>query len=138
MKLEGASPEPRLRALRAQLVQLEDGILVKRGRTELKVGGERAAEVLQDILGRALAGATRNELVDSFAAPDREAVERLIRELEARRILVTDDGSNGHGPAGAVESALDIFAWHFGETAERLAERVSERRVTIMGINCIS
>lgn len=137
MKLDIASTEPRVRALRVQLIELDDGVLVKRGRVELKVSGPRAADVLQVVLLTALDGATRSALCEPFAAPDRPAVERLIGELEARRILVPLD-DQADDATGGEETANDLFVWHFGETVDSLAERLSSRRITIMGVNAIS
>jgi bacteriocin biosynthesis cyclodehydratase domain-containing protein len=133
MKLDVASTEPRIRALRVQLIELDDGVLVKRGRVEFRVGGPRAADVLQVLLLTAVDGATRSALCEPFAAPDRPAVERLVDELLARRILVPLDNR-----AVAEESANDLFAWHFGETAEALSERLSCRRIAIMGVNLVA
>jgi bacteriocin biosynthesis cyclodehydratase domain-containing protein len=137
MKLDIAPAEPRMRALRVQLVELEDGVLVKRGRVELKVAGPRAAGVLQVVLLAALDGATRSELCAPFAAPDRPAVERLVAELEARRILVPAEERPGEVPSWE-ESANDVFVWHFGESVDGLADRLAARRITVMGVNAIS
>ena len=140
LTLDTAATGPRLRALRVQLIELDDGVLVKRGRVEFRVGGPRAAEVVQLLLLTALDGATRAELCEPFAGPDRPAVERLIGELEARRILVPADeqrAAAGGTPAGE-ETTNDVFAWHFGETGEALAERLSARRISIMGVNAVS
>lgn len=136
MKLELTIPERRLKALRVQLIETRDGVILKRGRAEVKIGGDRAAEVVQVVLTTAAKGATRDEIGDQFVVPDRPAVDGLVRELEARRILVSADDQE---PAPAAEeSSLDLFYWSFGRRAEEVAERLRGRRITIIGVNGIS
>jgi molybdopterin-synthase adenylyltransferase len=138
MKLDIPS-EPRLRALRTQLVEREDGVILKRGRVEMKISGQGAAEVVQTVLLTAADGATVEDICDQFAGPARPAVERLVRELEARRLLVATDGlpREINGTAEA-ETSLEIFLWHFGEPVGQALVRLNQRRLTIVGVNSIS
>ncbi|GAA4971182.1 TOMM precursor leader peptide-binding protein [Pseudonocardia tropica] len=137
MKLDIDTVEPRLQALRVQLVDVDDGVLVKRGRVEFRVSGARAAQVLQLLLVTAVGGATRTELCAPFAGPDRAAVDRLIGELERRRILVPPEEAPG-AATDSPETENDLFVWHFGETVDSLADRLVARRITIMGVNAVS
>jgi bacteriocin biosynthesis cyclodehydratase domain-containing protein len=141
MKLEFLPQASRLRALRAQLIETDDGAILKRGRAEVKIRGARAAETVAAVVLAAADGATVDDICEQFAPPDRSAVERLVRELEARRFLVSseeDPAPNGHsGPQGP-ESHLDLLYWHFGAQAEEVAKRLSERRITVVGVNYIS
>src|SRR4029077_14707914 len=80
--------------------------------------------------------ATIEEICDSFAAPDRDAVRDLLEELAQRRIVVGEDD-----PAGDLDHAeepLEIFYWHFGETAKGVRDRIGEQRIAVVGINAIS
>ena len=57
---------------------------LKRGRVELKIAGEEAAAVVREIYAVASdSGATRDEILGRFAAPDRETVDTLLRQLAA-------------------------------------------------------
>jgi molybdopterin-synthase adenylyltransferase len=136
MKPESTSRKQKLRALRVQLIETNDGVILKRGRAEIKIGGKRAAEVVQVVLTTAAdGGATLDEICELFAGPDRPAVDYLVRQLEARRILVPTDGVS---QSKILEGSLDIFYWQLGEHAELTPERMNSQRVVIMGVNCIS
>lgn len=135
MKLDLTPQQPRLRALRVQLIETEEGVIIKRGRTELKILGEGAAEVVRTILASATSeGMTRDELCELFGLPDRPAIDSFVRQLEARRILVPGDGTVSED----LESSLDIFYWHFNESAEQVAGRLNDRRIAIVGVNHVS
>jgi len=136
MKLELTSEQPRLRALHAQVIETDGAVLIKRGRAVVKVGGEGAGEVVRRVLAMAAEGARTEEISELFAAPDRPAVEQLVRELEMRRILVLDDGSAR--PSTEAESSLDVFYWHFDQRTKQVAERLNRQYIAIMGVNCIS
>jgi bacteriocin biosynthesis cyclodehydratase domain-containing protein len=126
----------KLRALPVQFIEVPGGVIVKRGRAEIKIGGERAAEVVRSVLSAAVAAASSDEICCAFAAPDREAVRELISKFEARRILVPV--KNGDLPPEVPEANLDIFYWHFGSRGLQVSERLSSQRITIVGVNCIS
>jgi len=65
-KLEVSSD--RLVALPVQLINVEGGIILVRGLTELSISGERSAEVIHAVLAAASGkGATRRDLIDQFA-----------------------------------------------------------------------
>jgi bacteriocin biosynthesis cyclodehydratase domain-containing protein len=129
------TPE-RLRALPAQLIWIDDGVLLVRGTTEFKVGGPRAAEAVQVVMeATAGDGAHRDEIREQFAEPDRPAIDELIEGLLSRGFLIAD---GAHPPPADVESSLDVFYWHFGQTAATVAERLNQHRLVIVGVNCIS
>lgn len=133
--LPDASNE-RLCALPAQLLSVEGAVILTRGVIELWVRGERAAEVVPAVLAAASgAGISRRELVDRFAAPDREMVEKLLDDLISRSILVR---SSEQPPVDDVEPALDVFYWHFGQTARTTLEKLNAKPIAIMGVNSIS
>src|SRR5678815_1050050 len=84
-------PEERLHALPVQLGELPDGIVLKRGRVEIRISGTSAADVVRTIIRTALHGATRTELGSLVAAPERADVLALVDHLVARRILVAEN-----------------------------------------------
>jgi bacteriocin biosynthesis cyclodehydratase domain-containing protein len=137
MKLELAPQAPKLKRLPVQVIETKGGVILKRGSVEMKIDGERAAEVVQTVLVMTGEdGATPEEIGALFAAPARPAVLQLVKRLEARRFLVPANGTSE--PDEALESNLDVLYWHFGEETEQVTHRLSTRRITIMGVNCIS
>lgn len=132
MKLELSSEK--LRPVAINLIEMPDATIIKRGRVEIKVAGDEAAQVLRTIFAAAQNGATREQILDLFAPPERPAVEALLDHLIARRILVTEGNS---GPI-ASESELDIFYWHFGAHTTDVRQRLNSKRIKILGINHIS
>jgi thiazole/oxazole-forming peptide maturase SagC family component len=135
MKLELTGQEDKLRARRVQLVEIQDGVILRRGRLQIKIEGERAAEVVETILRRAMEEEIdRTELVKIFAGPDRPAVSSLIQKLESVNIMVAAGKPAPSNP----ESPLDIFYWHFGEQFEQVNNRQKQQQIAIIGVNYIS
>jgi bacteriocin biosynthesis cyclodehydratase domain-containing protein len=131
------TPADRLVAPPIQLIGQDDGVILVRGCVEVRISGARAAEALQVVLNAGQGGgATRQEICERFAEPDRPAVVELVDELVRRRLLAPA-GSPAALPIGA-EGALDVFYWHFGESAQRVAENLNARRIVVMGANTIS
>jgi bacteriocin biosynthesis cyclodehydratase domain-containing protein len=129
------SPE-RLCALPVQLMSIESGVILVRGVTEICISGERATEVVPAVLAAASGdGATRRDLIEQFAAPDRDMVSKLVDDLVARYILVR---AGTEPPVGGVETGLDVFYWHFGQTAVATAGNLNEKPIVIIGVNTIS
>ena len=132
------STPQKLQALPVQLIEMHNGIILKRGCMEVKFGGDGVAEAVQLVLAAAAdQGATREHICELFAPPYRPAVERLIEQLLARRLLVPSDDMPPTVESGR-ESSLEIFYWHFGEPAARVTERLNNRHIVIMGVNCIA
>ena len=115
---------------------IEGGVIITRGATQFAVSGGRAIEIVPTVLAAASdGGATRREIIEAFAAPDREMVAKLIDDLVARSILVP---AGSQPPADAIESSLDIFYWHFGQTASAAIGKMNEKPILVMGVNTIS
>jgi bacteriocin biosynthesis cyclodehydratase domain-containing protein len=141
--METKSETASLTALPTQIIAVRDGVLLKRGATELLVRGERASSVVTAILEET---ATRPLPVDAicerFAGVDRAAVRILVEKLVERRILVVTDRARATdgAPPGAEpgESAFEVFCWNFGITERTLQERLQSQRVVIVGVNEIS
>lgn len=126
-----------LQAFQVQLIQAEDGIRLRRGCTEVRIKGERAAEIVRGVLRTTLGRmVTREEICQSFAAPDRPAVLDLIGELEKRRILTPVEGDVS--PVDEREGPLDIFYWHFDEYSQAVAARLAAQKIVVVGVNHIS
>jgi molybdopterin-synthase adenylyltransferase len=129
----------KLLALPVQIIALEDGVLLKRGALETFIAGERAGEVLALILELAgNAGATRDELLAAFAAPDRPAVDGVIDSLLERKILKSKTEGEEEEGLAAAESSLDLFYWSFGQQSRDAVARMNQRKLSILGVNQIS
>jgi len=127
----------KLRALPVQLIEVDGGAILKRGCAEVLFRGERAAEVLHHVLAAcSRQDLAAHEICALFAAPDRPAVQHVVEQLTARRLLVPIEGTLSS--TGAVESHLDVFYWHFAEAHEHASERLSRLNIAILGVNWIS
>jgi bacteriocin biosynthesis cyclodehydratase domain-containing protein len=134
MKLE-LSPE-KLFAVPVSLMETGDGIILKRGRTAIEVGGAEAAQVVGAILSAASKGVSREQILEPFVPEERETVESLVDHLIGRRILVSESESPNTDQGS--ESPLDIFYWQFGTQTKQISERLNARRIKIFGVNYIS
>jgi len=138
MKLEIVPlQEHKLRVLRVQLIETHNGVILRRGRTQISIVGAHAAEVVKTMLTATMEdGASRSEVCELFAAPDRPLIESLVRRLEAHRILVPVD-SVGAEPQDP-ESSLEIFYWHFDKQLQQVAASLNDHRLVIIGVNCVA
>src|SRR5712692_4247002 len=112
----------KFKALAVQVIEIDGGIILKRGCTEVKIGGEGVVEALQVILtATADSGKTREEICGLFAGTSRQMVEQLIEHLISRRLLLpAEEIETSHK---SVENTLDLFYWHVGDTALQVTER---------------
>jgi bacteriocin biosynthesis cyclodehydratase domain-containing protein len=126
----------RLIAIPVQLISADGGVILARGVTELCISGERGAEVVHAVLAAASGeGVTRRDLMEQFAAPDREMVGKLVDELMNRSILVR---AGDQPQSDNIESGIEVFYWQFGQTARAAIDRMSEKPIVLMGVNTIS
>lgn len=131
------STQLKLIPLPVQLIESPGGVIIKRGCSELRIRGDGAEHYVRAVLAAAdKDGATREEICHQFAAPHRPVVNDLIDTLVARRILV---------PAGqatwidtGAEAPLDIFYWHFDQSAGHVAQALNTQRLAVLGVNYIS
>ncbi|WHZ23394.1 MAG: hypothetical protein OJF47_002506 [Nitrospira sp.] len=126
-----------LRAFPVQCVETPEGIIIKRGCTQIKVSGHAAAEVTRMVLtSTAEDGATFDELATLFPSTFRPHLEHLIDRLISCRFLIPVNGPLA--PEQPQESCLDVFYWHFGKSTGTVAEKLNRLRIVILGVNCIS
>jgi thiazole/oxazole-forming peptide maturase SagC family component len=128
-------PTP-LTALPFQIIEVSNGVILRRGSIQLLVGGDRALETLE-IVSDAFSGdgATVEQVCNRFAAPDRPAVRQLVEQLVARHLVVPVDGGLAHA---VNERQLDVFYWHFGASTTEINNRLKRVRFAIIGINHVS
>lgn len=126
-----------LRALSMQLIEISDGIILKRGANEVMITGVNAATAVRMVLdATGNGGATPEHIRGLFAPSARAQVDALIRNLLGRRLLEPIDDT-APWPDGR-ESQLDIFFWQFGVRLDQVMDRLNAIRFTIVGVNTIS
>jgi bacteriocin biosynthesis cyclodehydratase domain-containing protein len=128
-------PDQKLKSVPVQFIKTDNGVILKRGCTEVKIGGEGTDRVLRILFAATSStGSTKKELLNLFSPSSHELVARLIDELVRRRLLTHDKGRD----VGKEESGLDLFYWHFGVTSEDVNRTLNERNLVICGVNTIS
>jgi bacteriocin biosynthesis cyclodehydratase domain-containing protein len=138
MTSEPISSEAIYRSFPVQVIELNDGVLLRRGRIQVKIGGERAISAIQKILD-ATAGSSipASAIYSLFAEQDRGQVEELLRFLKTRRLLVVSE-SDAPDNESEAESPQDVFYWHFGADVATAHNRLSTKSFAILGVNEIS
>lgn len=140
MKME--LPPSRYRALPLQVIDVDGGVILKRGLVEVRVVGRGAAGAVRTLLEAASgAGIAEGDVGALFAGAERSGAEALLRRLIERRFLVEEPGAAPGAAAGdprPEEDPAAVFYWHFGEGRAEVAARVAGRRVVIVGVNRIS
>ena len=141
MKLELEEASPRFRVLPTQLVDSEEGIILRRGVERLRIAGEAAQEVLEAIFEAAgqESGATVDAICGQFnpdmQAPVRDLVDRLI----SRRVLVDASGPGAEARESAQdEGSAEVFYWQYGADATQVARSLATTHVSIAGVNAVS
>lgn len=142
MKLELGDPAPRFRLLPIQMVSTEQGVILRRGVDRLRVSGQAAQDVLEQIFdatGRD-GGATVDDIYSRFHDDLRAPVQDIVNRLITRRILVEiqDDHRVGSTEQGSDESSAEVFYWQFGTNPARIADNLAATRVSIAGVNLVS
>ena len=135
--MEAETEAKKLKGLPVQLVETQNGMILKRGCTEIRISGSRASKAIHTILSATTrAGATSQQICEAFPSLERPVVKSLIEHLVKRNILIQTDSI--YQVTDGNESNLDIFYWHFGEPGRTVTERLNSRRITILGVNYIS
>lgn len=134
MKLE--IRKNRIVCLPVQFIETPGGVVLKRGCTEVQIRGEGVQQTVGMLLARLSGkGMDREDALEMFGAGEREAVNNLIQQLLARRILVEGDAL----PAEPVEEdRVDVLYWDLGHNRRQAEAKLAERSVTIIGVNPIS
>jgi molybdopterin-synthase adenylyltransferase len=117
-----------------RLVQVEGGVVLKRGCTEMVVMGEAAGSLITSIMSRAVEGGiTRQQLHAEAGVEYESSVDQLVDGLLARRLL-TPVGSN-QVPTNGPEGPEDVYYWHYETTQPEVTERLNEVDVVVVGRN---
>ncbi|NBB84497.1 MAG: hypothetical protein GVY28_13985, partial [Alphaproteobacteria bacterium] len=127
--------DPRLHVLPVQVIEVDDGVLLARGSTQVRLTGRGAFDVVADVLTALQPpGRPRSELLAAAAGPERAKLGQLLDLLVARRLVVPSEGAPPLADPGA-DAAEDVFFWDFGLAAADVRARFAERRVHVAGVN---
>lgn len=128
----------KLRALPVQVIEIDGGVLLKRGCTEIKIMGEGALEIVSAILEASSGkGISREDLLALFGSPDSPEINSLIDQLVQRRLILSGDETDSV-VTSEIESSEEVFYWNFGRSEHEVAEQINNRRIIIVGVNDIS
>lgn len=120
-----------------KIISTKEGVILKRGCTEVQIRGENIASVIEQIFSISTRnGVTRDLLVEYFSPEVQPAVAKLVDQLIERRFLVPHAFGDSH--LESHEDSMDIFYWHFGQTKSEVHCRLNAQKVTILGVNYIS
>ncbi len=127
------------KALPVQIIELKDGVLLKRGSTELKVTGDSAKGIVVRVLTVASKdGATREEISQQFSSDERDTAEDLIEQLLARHLLVPGEQSEPSLNFHETQPEINYLLWPFGFSADPRSEQFNKQTLVIVGVNSIS
>lgn len=127
---------PKLIALPAQLIEVNGGIVLRRGALELSLSGDGIREAVELIFSLTQdGGLTTDEICDKFSDEDRETVEQLIGQLTRRRLLLPETGSDRRD---GDETSEGVFYWQFGTSGAEVLDRLRTKRVGVAGVNRIT
>jgi bacteriocin biosynthesis cyclodehydratase domain-containing protein len=130
------SSKIKFKALPFQIIPLNAGVVIRRGASQAKIGGEEARDVIEQIVKAAAQGACVKEIVCLFPEIARASVTSLIDFLITRNFLIpfSDDTAS---PLSS-EKSLDIFYWHFEPLMKPISTRVRETRLALVGVNSLT
>lgn len=126
-----------LTSLPIQYIELDDGIVLKRGCTEIRVRGQGMAEVARRIL-MATTGkmTTCRDICLSFPPHMQKLAREVVEQLVARHMLISS--SPEFRSNSLPETHQDIFYWHFGRSADEIGGKLNRVSLAIVGVNYIS
>ena len=130
------SPQDQIKSLPAQVIPLDVGVILRRGSSQIKVEGERAAEVIEQIFKMAQQGTQLEAIISQFPESYRPEVTSLLDFLIARHFLVPC--GNGAAPSESAEKPLEIFYWHFDPLVETVSTRIRATKLAIIGVNALA
>jgi Dinucleotide-utilizing enzymes involved in molybdopterin and thiamine biosynthesis family 2 len=124
-------------ALPVRLIDIDEGILIKRGCVEVVIYGKGAVQITETIFSILRNKVcSKEEVLNNFPDEQRREIESLIDALMARKILLP-----AHSPLISSiehEEPIDVFHWHFGLTREIVENKMKSLRFIIVGVNEIS
>jgi len=123
----------KLYALSFQIIEQPAGILIKRGCLTFKINAPHISSLLHSLLKHLPAeGISETDLLAQFTETERPRYKILLDALKQRQLIVTTP------PTEQPESPDALFYWHFQQTPQTVAEKLSAQQIAIVGINTIT
>jgi bacteriocin biosynthesis cyclodehydratase domain-containing protein len=124
-----------LRSLGFFVVPAQDGVVLKRGTTEVAVSGTGAAAAVEELVRVVGHGSTRDDIFSQFEQEDRPAIGALIDSLLASRLF--QSGSANDLPDGD-EGNVDVWYWQFEQTRAERIRALGAVSTVLVGNNSIT
>jgi len=118
-----------------QIIEHEDGVILRRGVEQLLIPDQNALLIMR-VIQKALLQAPRpiEELLELFAAPHRPLISSLIEHLIGKRFILRV-GDADSAPRQSTETSQDIFYWHFNRHQKEIAAILNRKTWLFAGIN---
>jgi bacteriocin biosynthesis cyclodehydratase domain-containing protein len=126
----------KLKMVPLQCIEVDNGVILKRGCLEARISGEDSTEIIRSILLETAKGASVEKILETFSASDHLQIEGLLEGLVARRFLVAEEDDLTQGKIN--ETHLDIFYWNFGTSVFKETRSLMNHAMVILGVNNIS
>lgn len=126
----------KLKVFPLQCIEVDNGIILKRGCLEARISGEGSTEIVRSILLETAKGASVEKILETFPASDHSQIEGLLEGLVARRFLVVEEDDLPQGKIN--ETQLDIFYWNFDTSVFKETRSLLNHPMVILGVNNIS
>lgn len=132
-------PTQKLVALPLQLIEIDQGILIKRGCSVLKMQGAGAGLAIRTVLSALHKHpSTREELTHLFPPAEQTAISQFLDTLISKRFIVAQTSQFGDSSRIEQEDPLDIFYWNFDRSPDQTLAQLNKVHLTILGVNSIS
>jgi thiazole/oxazole-forming peptide maturase SagC family component len=133
------SPTPKLIALPFQLIETDQGLLLKRGCSVLKIQGAGAGLAIRTVLSALhKQPSTQEELTHLFPPAEQTAISQLLDTLISKRFVIAHTSQLDDSSRIEPENPLDIFYWNFDRSTDQTLAQLNNVHVTILGVNTIS
>jgi thiazole/oxazole-forming peptide maturase SagC family component len=129
--------DEKVKAFPVKLIYDKGAVFIVRGCQEIRITGDFASEIVSSIINFASEKPVAiKDIINQFAAPDRDAIHNLIKHLIEKSILVPENATQEINTQP--ENSLDIFYWHFNESATNVIEKYQRNRIALIGVNSIT
>lgn len=128
--------DTRIVSLPCAMRETAEGVILRRGRTTIEVGGGDAAAIVGALLRLTSAEPVRlRDILEGFAEPERPAIKDFLQELLQRRLMVPATEMDA---AMGAETPEGLFFWQFDLDSRAAGARLADYRVDLVGINAVS
>ena len=123
------------RLLDFQLLQHDDGTILKRGTVRVFIEGTGFEQAMSALVSAATSskGIRINDVLQKLPTEQQPVLLQLVDALKQRRFLVPFDTE-----ASETDSAQAVFYWNYGTTATAVGNSLAQVDLAIVGVNSIS